>query len=231
MLRLLHGRRPTQMCPPLRRSFHHRSSGASHSFLPLGQQTGLGCAPSNQPPHTAAVKMRLIKWPSPAASLPWSLPCAGHFITDPRRKPLFPSSRPARWAWVRALQSTAAHCGCPFEFPFKRPFKMRLIKWPSPAASLPWSQGAPVENYERRAHSNPHPLQAHPAPSPRISAWASLFWVSSAWASLFWVCGLQLLTTMVTMVVSLLFVTLDADHPLTTMVGYTLGYAAVLTTL
>jgi len=42
------------------------------------------------------------------------------------RKPLFPSSRPARWArwaWVCALQSTAAHCGCPFECPFKRPFK------------------------------------------------------------------------------------------------------------
>ena len=30
--------------------------------------------------------------------------------------------------------------------PIQTPIQMRLIKWPSPAASLPWSQGAAVEN-------------------------------------------------------------------------------------
>ena len=72
------------------------------------------------------------------------------------------------------------------------PFKCRCptiqtIKLPSPAASLPWSQGARVGNKEACTLKTPSTTSS-PQQSPRSSAWASLFWVR----------GLKRLTTMVT---------------------------------
>ena len=111
----------------------------SSSLLPFLSSMALGAPPGQGEGARLLRCDRLKMFP------PCSLTCAGHYVTDPRGAN--PSFLPlGQHAGLGCAPSNRRTLRLSIRMPIQTPIQMRLIKWPSPAASLPWSQGAPVEN-------------------------------------------------------------------------------------